>query len=152
MDLNEHYGEVQPSFGWVQRPFVQADGHWKSGVVGISPHNGDWHHAADKMRLWLAPWWKAPSLPASLRGAIGFQNVYFREFTGREIHPISSLPGLARHGLEHSLHHIVVWDMPLLGMYLSAARETCSRIIPSGLLNSSKLCKRCATWGSMSAL
>lgn len=120
MDLNEHIGDAHPSFGWVHRPFLQTGGHWKSGVVGIAPHQGDWHVAADKMRNWLATWWKAPALPASLRGAIGFHNACFRDFQGLELRPLSSLPGLARYGLEHGVQHIIVWDMPLLGMYVRA--------------------------------
>lgn len=122
MDLNDLIGDVYPSFSWVHRPFVQPGKSWKSGAVGMTPHQGGWHAAADKMRRWLAGWWRVPVLPASLLGAIGFHNAYFRDFSGREMRPLSSMPELARYGLEHGIKHLVVWDMPLLGMYLRAGK------------------------------
>jgi hypothetical protein len=117
-DLNERLGDPHPSFSWVHRPFLAPGGRWKSGTVGIAPHQGDWHEAADRMRRWLATWWQPPRTPESLRGIFAFQNVYFRDFTGREHRPLSALPSLARHGLEHGVGHFIVWDMPMLGMYL----------------------------------
>ena len=123
MDLNEAYGDPHPSFAWVQRPFLPGGGAWQGGPVGIAPFQGDWHAAADKLRRWLETWWKPPILPASLRGAIGLHNAYFRDFTGRQYRPLSALPKITRYGLEHGLSHFILWDMPLLGMYLSAGQR-----------------------------
>jgi hypothetical protein len=119
-DLNERLGDPHPSFGWVHRPFIPPGGRWRSGPVGLAPHQGDWHAAAERMRTWLAGWWKAPVIRPELRGSIGFHNVMCRDFTGRHLRRVSELPRIARHGLAHGLGHMIVWDMPLLGMYLRA--------------------------------
>jgi hypothetical protein len=119
-DLNERIGEPHPAFGWVHRPFLRAGGTWTSGPVGMAPHEGDWHFAADRMRSWLATWWRPPASPAHLRTSIGFHNVMCRDFLGRHLRPLSDLPGIARHGLSNGVKDMIVWDMPLLGMYVRA--------------------------------
>ena len=120
IDLNEVIGDPHPSFAWTHRPFLAPGETWRSGRVGVAPHQGDWHVAADKMRNWLETWWRAPQVPASLRGSIGFHNAYFREFSGRHLRSFSSMPAIARFGLEHGLSHFIAWDMSLLGLYLRA--------------------------------
>lgn len=120
IDLNERAGDPHPSFGWVHYPFLKTGGSWTSGTVGLSPHQGDWHFAADKMRAWLDTWWQAPDVPENLRRSIGFHNAYFREFSGREWRSYSDMPELARFGKEHGLGHFIVWDMSMLGDYLRA--------------------------------
>jgi hypothetical protein len=120
LDLSERIGDTHPSFGWVHRPFLEPGGRWQSGTVGIAPHSGDWHDAASRMRRWLSGWWRPPAPRGTLHRAIGFHNVMFRDFTGRHLRPLHDMPEIARHGREHGLEHMVVWDMPLLGMYLRA--------------------------------
>ncbi len=120
LDLNERIGDPHPSFGWVHRPFLQPGGRWESGAVGLAPHPGDWHDAASRMRRWLSTWWRPPAPRGRLHRSIGFHNVMFRDFTGRHLRPLADMPGIARHGKAHGVEHMIVWDMPLLGMYLRA--------------------------------
>jgi hypothetical protein len=119
-DMNQRIGEPHPGFGWVHRPFLRAGGSWKSGSVGIAPHEGDWHITADRMRSWLSTWWRPPASPARLRTSIGFHNIICRDFLGRHVRPLSDLPAIARHGLANGVEDMIVWDMPLLGMYVRA--------------------------------
>lgn len=120
IDLNERYGDPHPSWAWVHRPFITCGEHWVSDPVGLAPHQGDWHIAADKLCAWVNNWWTAPSLPSSLRTAIGLHNAYFRDFTGFERRPYSMLPVLVKFGMEHGLDHFCLWDMTLLGLYCRA--------------------------------
>jgi hypothetical protein len=122
-DLNEKVGDPHPSWAWVHHPFIDRGGTWTSDPVGLAPHPGDWHAAADKMRAWLDTWWKAPAIPASLRTSIGLHNAYFRDFSGQHRRPYSSLPALAKFGLECGLNHFCLWDMTLLGMYCRADKR-----------------------------
>ena len=119
-DLNERYGDVHPSWAWVHHPFIGTGETWASAPVGLAPHPGDWHVAADKMRAWVETWWQAPALPASLRTAIGLHNAYFRDFSGYERRPYSALPALVKFGQDHGLDHFCLWDMALLGLYTRA--------------------------------
>ncbi len=120
LDLNERIGDPHPSFAWVHRPFLEQGRRWASGTVGLAPHQGDWHHAATRMRRWLSTWWRPPAPRGTLHRATGFHNVAFRDFTGKHRHSLSEMPRIARHGKEHGLEHMIVWDMPLQGMYLQA--------------------------------
>lgn len=113
-------GDPHPSFGWVHRPFLKTGARWTSGAVGISPHTGGWHAAADKLRRWLRTWWQAPELPARLKRAIGFYNVIFQDWSGIELRPPQTMPAIARYAKAHGIEHFLVWDMPLLGMYVRA--------------------------------
>jgi len=121
-DLNERYGEVHPSWAWVQLPFLNTGECWTSAPVGLAPHAGDWHVAAEKMRAWVDTWWQAPALPDSLRTAMGLHNAYFRDFSGYHQHQYTELPAIVRFGKEHGLDHFCVWDMTLLGLYCRAGQ------------------------------
>ncbi|MHB9131465.1 MAG: DUF6259 domain-containing protein [Armatimonadota bacterium] len=122
-DLNERYGDTHPSWAWVHRPFLNSGEQWISAPVGLAPHQGDWHVAAEKMRSWVNTWWHAPALPDSLRTSIGIHNAYFREFSGYQRRPYSALPALAEYGKEHGLDHFCMWDMSLLGLYCRAGSQ-----------------------------
>jgi hypothetical protein len=119
-DLNERYGDAHPSWAWAHHPFISAGNSWTSAPVGLAPHPGDWHVAAEKMRTWLDTWWQAPALPDSLRASIGLHNAYFRDFSGFERRPYAALPALLQYGKEHGLDHFCLWDMTLLGLYCRA--------------------------------
>ena len=122
-DLNERYGDVHPSWAWAHHPFISAGERWTSAPVGLAPHSGDWHVAAEKLRAWVDSWWQAPALPESLRASIGLHNAYFRDFSGYLRHPYSALPALAAFGKAHGLDHFCVWDMTLLGLYCRAGEQ-----------------------------
>jgi len=116
-DLNERGGDVRPAWTWVHQPFIKPGQKWVSDPVGVAPHTGDWHATADRLRAWLQTWWKAPDAPARLRGAIGYFNMQFREFEGRELAPLSAAPGAASHALEHGFQDFCLWDA-IMAVYL----------------------------------
>jgi len=116
-------GSPRPSWAWVQRPFLKAGGNWTSAPVGLGTHTSDWHATADRLRRWLATWWKAPYAPQRLRHSIGFHNAYFQDWTGREWRPLSALPALAKFGRAHGLDHFCLWDMPFIGLYIKVGKS-----------------------------
>lgn len=116
-DLNEHPGDSRPAWAWVHKPFVAPGEKWSSAPVGLAPHCGDWHATADRLRKWLATWWSPPAAPERLRSAIGYFNIYSREFGGRELNPIRSLPEIARCAKEHGIQDLCVWDV-IMNTYL----------------------------------
>ena len=116
-DLNERVGATRPAWSWVHRPFAARGETWASDPVGIAPHAGDWHATADRLRAWLETWWSPPPTPRRLRSAIGYFNVQSREFAGRTINPLESMPAEARFALDHGIRDFCLWDT-IMATYL----------------------------------
>lgn len=111
LDQNERREDgCRPEWSWVHYPFIKPGGTWKSDPVGISCHSGDWHATADRMRTWLAMWWKAPEQPQRLRGSIGNFNLFSRFWDRTETFPLEDMPGEAAFCKAHGIHDFILWD------------------------------------------
>ena len=119
-DLNPRPGDARIGAGWVHHAFVEPGGKWASAPTGLAPHSGDWHESAERLRKWLAGWWRPPQPNLRLRRSIGFQNAMFRDFCGRVIRPFGDLPRIAKQGLDLGIRDICVWDHALMGVYMHA--------------------------------
>ncbi len=105
------------SWSWVHFPFTRPQENWRSPLIGIGIHHGDWHITADRFRTWADTWWKAPTVPERLRTKIGFQTIQTRGFDGKPLRRFSDIPELAREGLEFGVEDLCIWD-PIAGVYL----------------------------------
>ncbi|MFH1007461.1 MAG: DUF6259 domain-containing protein [Candidatus Latescibacterota bacterium] len=105
------------SFSWVHFPFIPPGETWRSPVIGIGVHSGDWHATADRFREWMDGWWKAPQAPKRLRESIGFQTIQIRTFDGVPIHRFEDIPKLAADGMKYGVSDLCIWD-PIAGVYL----------------------------------
>lgn len=146
-DLNRRPGDTRLGVGWIHHAFARPGGSWTSYPVGLAAHRGDWHETADRLRGWLATWWRPPESPRRLRRAIGFHNVMFRDFCGRVLRPLSDLPKIARHGLALGLRDICVWDMALMGVYMHAGSAATLEDDPARVEELSRALKATAALG-----
>ncbi|MHC4713520.1 MAG: hypothetical protein ACYTAN_09675, partial [Planctomycetota bacterium] len=119
-DLNPRPGDARAAAAWVHHAFIEPGQTWSSDPTGLAPHSGDWHESAERLRKWLAGWWRPPQANPRLHRSIGFQNPLFRGFDGRDIRPFSQLPKIAKKGLTLGIRDVCVWDHTIMGAYMHA--------------------------------
>ena len=105
------------SFGWTSFPFLQPGGTWRSPVIGVGVHQGDWHATADRFRAWLDTWWKTQEPPERLRRSMGFQVIQLRNFDGLPNHRFADVLALAAEGMRYGVDDTCFWD-PITCLYL----------------------------------
>ena len=98
-------------YWWIHYPLIKKGGRWNSPPIGVSLRNGDWHNTADRYYKWFRSNIGVKiQQPEFLRTAIGFQNIYLRDFDGNRVNESNSLPEHARAGLKYGINHLCVWD------------------------------------------
>ena len=116
-NLTRSYDELCLSLAWVGQPFVKPGQAWQSPEIGLGMHQGDWHETADRVRRFIEGWWTAPPIPARLRRAIGFFNVFFRGFNGEHYHDFEEIPAIVRDIQRYGVSDLCLWDC-IAGVYL----------------------------------
>jgi hypothetical protein len=103
------------SVGLAHFPRLRRGESWRSPVVAVVAHKGDWRATADRYSTWVDGWFRSPPTPVWARRAIGVQNVLFRVQDGTRFHRFNEIPELARAGLAHGVPHLTVWDLGIMG-------------------------------------
>ncbi len=109
--------------GYGNYGLVRPGQEWQSTVVGMSVHNGDWRKTSDRYSNWVDSWFIPPQTPAVLKRSIGYQNVMFRDFDGKPVRDLKSIPTVAAAGRRYGVNHLSVWDYMTLGNYFKHTTE-----------------------------
>ena len=94
------------SVAWNFCPYLRT-GEWRSPELVLSPHQGDWHAAADKFRESLKSWYQAPETPRSFRESIGSANLIFRN-------NFYELVGMAQDAKQYGINDVTTWQQDVL--------------------------------------
>ena len=116
-NLDREPNGMSASWSWVHFPFVKPGTTWRSPVLGIAVHQGDWRKTADRFRTWADSWWTPAPTPNRLYRTLGLQTVQLRGFDGKPFFRNDEIPRLAREGLAVGLEDLCVWD-PITQVYL----------------------------------
>ena len=94
------------SVAWNFCPYLRT-GEWRSPELVLSPHQGDWHAAADKFRESLKSWYQAPETPRSFRESIGSANLIFRN-------NFNELVEMAQDAKQYGINDVTTWQQDVL--------------------------------------
>lgn len=98
------------TWAWATGVFVEPGETWSSCEFGVGVHQGDWHATADRLREWLAGWWKPCDTPPALREKIGLLHIHTHGFSGERHHEFAELPAIAQDGLQYGVRDLMIWD------------------------------------------
>lgn len=94
------------SVAWNFCPYLKS-GEWRSPELVLSPHQGDWHAAADKFRETLKSWYQMPDTPRSSRESIGSANLIFRT-------NFDELVEMAEDAKQYGVTDVTTWQQDVL--------------------------------------
>jgi hypothetical protein len=94
------------SVAWNFCPYLRS-GEWQSPELVLSPHQGDWHAAADRFRESLKSWYQEPETPRSFRESIGSANLIFRK-------NFTELVEMARDAKQYGVNDVTAWQQDVL--------------------------------------
>jgi hypothetical protein len=118
MDNLAGYGDdFRLMFGWSHMIALRPGESWSSPAMGLAVHDGDWRATADRYTAWFDQMHPPDYSRSTIRGRIGFQNVFFRGFDGTPIRPLESIPQVAATGRRFGVDMLCVWDTLTLGNY-----------------------------------
>jgi hypothetical protein len=103
----QDYGAAQHpilSFAWAFESYIGPGDSWRSPELVVSPHQGDWHAAADKYRASLDGWYRKADTPLEFRRALGTFNSFF---TKRDFMQIAELAEDIR---KYGIQHLIMWN------------------------------------------
>ncbi len=98
------------TWSWATGVFVEPGQTYLSCEFGIGVHQGDWHETADRLREWIAGWWKPCDSPPALREKIGLMHIHTRSFSGENQHEFSELPAIAQDAMRFGVNDLMIWD------------------------------------------
>jgi hypothetical protein len=94
------------SVAWNFCPYLRS-GEWRSPELVLSPHQGDWHTAADKFRESLKSWYQMPDTPRAFRESLGSANLIFRK-------DFNELIEMAQDAKQYGVTDVTTWQQDVL--------------------------------------
>jgi hypothetical protein len=94
------------SVAWNFCPYLKS-GEWRSPELVLSPHQGDWHVAADKFRETLKGWYQPPETPRQFKESIGSANLIFRK-------DFNELTEMAQDAQQYGINDVNTWQQDVL--------------------------------------
>lgn len=98
------------TWAWATGVFAEPGQTWESCEYGVGVHEGDWHVTADRLRNWMAGWWKSCDTPPAVRERIGLCHILTHDFAGQPYNEFSDLPDVARDARRFGVRDLMVWD------------------------------------------
>jgi hypothetical protein len=110
-NVDREPNEMSMSWSWVHYPFVKPNQTWTSPRIGLSVHQGKWHHTADRYRKWADAWWRPARSPKRLYDTLGMQTVQIRGLDGKPLYRYEDIPQIAKDGLAYGIEDLSIWDV-----------------------------------------
>jgi hypothetical protein len=101
---------VTLGWAWVSTVLLEPGRTFRSPEFGIGVHAGGWHATADRLRSFMASWWKASHRAARLNQKLGLFHVQVKGFNGEPYNEFNNLPAIARDSMKYGINDLMFWD------------------------------------------
>jgi len=110
INLSEDTETVRLGWAWVTTILLDPGETYRSVEFGIGVHQSDWHATADRLRRFIAGWWRPSERAEMMRSKLGLFHIQIKGFNGESYHDFDELPDIARDCAKYGLRDLIFWD------------------------------------------